>query len=518
MILRHPRGEFGRRMNGCSIGSITSGSFRSWSSAIRDALIVLAMVAGLGEASYGDNRPNILFAIADDWGWPHAGAYGDQVVQTPNFDRIAAEGALFQNAFVSSPSCTPSRNAILTGQYHWRLGSGANLWSRLDTRHATYPRLLQEAGYFVGHWRKSWGPGKLDNWPQPPAGPSFEGFEAFLEQRPADKPFCFWLGASDPHRPYKAGSGKESGLDLTKVHLFSHFPDVKAIRSDVADYYFEVQRFDQDVGKAIAVLERRQLLDDTWIVITGDHGMPFPRCKSNCYDSGVRVPLAIRWPEAREGVRGATLEDFVSLTDLAPTFLVAGGIDVPKTMTGQSLQPLLIPSDPNPGGQRRSRVFFGKERHTIAQEAPDRGGTPMRAIRTHEFLLIRNYRPDRWPAGTPNWKQATRPGAWLSDCDNGPTKSYIVQNKDRDATHRRSYDLCFAKRPEYELYDVKGDPNQTINVADRPEFQATLAALKVELDRELAATGDPRAVGRGDEVFDSPEYFGGAPQHPHWAK
>ena len=105
--------------------------------------------------------PNILFCIADDWGWPHGGVYGDQVVQTPAFDRIAQEGVLFDHTFVSSPSCTPSRNAILTGQYHWRLEEGANLWSTLDIKFPVFPLLLEDAGYHVGHWRKCWGPGDI---------------------------------------------------------------------------------------------------------------------------------------------------------------------------------------------------------------------------------------------------------------------------------------------------------------------------------------------------------------------
>ncbi|MFT7631693.1 MAG: N-sulfoglucosamine sulfohydrolase, partial [Mariniblastus sp.] len=296
------------------------------------------------QAEEGTNeRPNILFCIADDWGWPHAGAYGDPVVKTPAFDRIAKEGVLFENAFISAPSCTPSRNAILTGQFHWRLGGGGNLHSILDTRHPTYPHLLADAGYFTGHWRKSWGPGKVDNWLKTsgghPAGKQFKGFDQFLEAWPRKQPFCFWLGASDPHRGYELNSGRESGMDLSKIELFEHFPDSETIRSDVADYYFEVQRFDSDVERAIAKLESLDLLDNTIVVMTGDHGMPFPRCKSNLYDSGSRVPMAVRWPQKIPA--GRVLTDFVSTTDLAPTFLTAAGINVPDVMTGKSWMNIL---------------------------------------------------------------------------------------------------------------------------------------------------------------------------------
>jgi N-sulfoglucosamine sulfohydrolase len=236
--------------------------FRFFRNVVFVGLLTMAFTASSADAA----RPNILFAIADDWGWPHAGAYGDPVVKTPAFDRIAKEGVLFEHAYISSPSCTPSRNAILTGQYHWRLGPGANLWSTLDTEHRTYPLILEEAGYFVGHWRKSWGPGSLKNWGEVhPAGKKFKNFDAFLTERPKDKPFCFWLGASDPHRPYKAGTGVESGMDLNKIKLFDHYPDSKEIRSDVADYYFEVQRFDNDVAVAMAKLEKAGLLETSTI-------------------------------------------------------------------------------------------------------------------------------------------------------------------------------------------------------------------------------------------------------------
>ena len=194
-------------------------------------------------------RPNIVFAIADDWGWPHASIYGnDDVCQTPTFDRIANEGLLCNHAYVASPSCTPSRNAILTGQWHWRLGPGANLWSTLDTKHKTYPLMLEDAGYRVGSWRKSWGPGSLNNWDRHPAGSVYQSPDEFLKTWERTKPFCFWLGASDPHRPYDPGSGKAAGFDLGAIKLFPHYPDCEDVRSDVADYYFEVQRFDRDVG------------------------------------------------------------------------------------------------------------------------------------------------------------------------------------------------------------------------------------------------------------------------------
>ncbi len=483
---------------------------RTWFASLAMGLLLAGAWALPIQARSAEKPPNILFCIADDWGWPHAGAYGDEVVKTPTFDRLAAEGVLFENAYISSPSCTPSRNAILTGQWHWRLEQGASLYGTLSQDVKVYPYLLAEAGYHTGHWRKSFGPGTLEGkWAEAhPAGKMYpKGFQQFLDDRPEGAPFCFWLGASDPHRPYKEGTGKESGMDLSKVQMFPFFPDSEVIRSDVADYYYEVQRFDSDVAAALELLEKIGEADNTIVVMTGDHGMPFPRCKSNVYDCGARVPLALRWPERVKP--GQVVEGFVSTTDLAPTFLEAAGVEVPLEMTGRSLVPVVTA-----GAPARDHVLVGKERHVPSQEAPDMGGYPTRAIRTPDFLYIRNYRSDRWPNGTPEWEKAAMPGNWYADTDNGPTKTYIIDNKDKDEAHRRAYDLCFGMRPEEELYDLRKDPDQMTNVADAAAYAEIKGELSGQLTAELKASGDPRHNGEGDAFFDGRPYTGGGPKHP----
>jgi hypothetical protein len=161
----------------------------------------------------------------------------------------------------------------------------------------------------------------------------------------------------------------------------------------------------------------------------------------------------------------------------------------------------------------RDCVLIGKERHCPAQERPNMGGYPCRAIRTHDFLYIRNFAPDRWPAGTPDYERAAFPRAWLGDCDNGPTKTFMVEHREQDATSRRLYELAFAKRPAEELYDLKNDPGQLQNVADQPEYAQVRERLAERLTQQLRATGDPRIVG-GAEAFDTYEYLGGAPLFP----
>lgn len=474
--------------------------------ALATAAMSLALAArGLvPTAAVAAERPNILLCVADDWGWPDAGAYGDPVARTPAFDRVAREGALFTHAFVTAPSCTPSRNSILTGQWPWRLGAGVNLWSSLAPEHAVYPDLLAEAGYAVGHSSKAWGPG---DWralgrSTDPAGPPFRDFAGFLDRRPADRPFCFWLGSTDPHRPYERGSGARAGLDPAQVRVPSDLQDCDVVRNDLADYLLEVRRFDEQVGAALDLLERAGVLEDTIVVVTGDHGMPFPRHKCHLYDSGTRVPMAVRW--GRRVKPGRTIDDLVSLADLAPTFLEIAGVAVPPAMTGRSLVDVLRADGSGQIDDAREFVLLARERHTPAQEKPGMGGYPMRAIRTRDHLYIRNLAPDRWPSGSP---AGSTKGPPFADCDDGPTKRWLVEHRE-DPAARRFFDLAFAKRPAEELYDLKDDPDQLVNVAADPARAAVKAELAGRLDRELTASGDPRAAARGAEIEAHP-YFGG---------
>lgn len=473
--------------------------------------ILLTSVANVGRAEE-PRRWNVLFAIADDWGWPNAGAYGDPAAATPNFDRLAREGTLFEQAYVSSPSCTPSRGAILTGQWHWRLEGAANLWSIFPDKFATFPETLTRNGYACGVYLKAWGPGRTETPGRLLDGKRYPSFRDFLEKKPADQPFFFWLGSSDPHRPYEAGAGKASGIDLAKIRVPKCFPDVDVVRSDIADYASEVTRFDSLVGDAIRILEERGELDRTIVIVTSDHGMPFPRGKTNLYDTGVRVPLVIRWP-GKEG--GRTVPDFVSLTDVAPTVLELAGLEAPAEMTGRSLRPLFTSSKSGQVDSRRDHVLFGRDRHTACQESPDPGGYPCRGLRNDRFLYIRNFTPDRWPSGTPDYPHATNPGSWLGDCDNGPTKTYMVEQQDRDAEHRRLYDLAFAKRPAEELYDLAADPDQLENVAADPRYAPERKALASQLEQELRETGDPLVVGGADALETHP-YLGQGVKHPDW--
>ena len=249
----------------------------------------LAMPSVLIAQDKPNKKPNIFFAIADDWGWPHASCYGDTVVKTPTFDGLAKNGILCNHAFVSAPSCTPSRNSVLTGQHHWRLQRGANLWSEFPEKHETYPNILEDNGYFVGSYRKAFGPGRDRK--RPVAGKKFNSVKAFFDAKPDHQPFCFWFGSSDPHRGYQWQSGVKSGMKLEDVTVPPCFPDSVEIRTDICDYYWEVQRFDREVGEALKIVEAMGELDNTIVMMTGDHGWPFSARKKQPIRSGrARAP------------------------------------------------------------------------------------------------------------------------------------------------------------------------------------------------------------------------------------
>lgn len=466
-------------------------------------LLVASLLACIS-VNATENRPNILFCIADDASYANFAANGDPVVRTPTFDRLCREGVRFTHSFCSSPSCTPSRAAILTGRPFFQLEESGNLWSTLrKDKFPVFPDLLEAQGYAVGLTRKGWGPGdfRVGGFNRNPAGPSFKNFTEFREKVNPGQPWCFWFGSLDPHRPYDRDSGAKAGIDPAKVRVPAWLPDEPIVRGDIADYLAEIERFDRDVGEIITQLEARGELDNTIVVMTSDNGMPFPRAKANLYDGGTRMPLAIRWPSKVPGNR--VIDDFVSHIDLAPTFLEATGTPVPKGLVGRSLLPMLISGKSEKIDLSRDRVFVGRERHANAR--PDDLGYPSRAIRTSEFLYILNLAPDRWPAGNPTEVERAPQGPY-SDIDAGPGKSWMIENAD-SAKVSSLWPLSFEKRPAEELYDLATDPDQLANVADRPEYAKAKAKLKDSLQTWRQATSDPQLEG-DTLVFDRYPYLG----------
>lgn len=520
------------------------------------ALFFLVVAANHSTAAEAP-RLNILFLFADDWG-RYASCYKgldgrptiNDLIQTPNVDRVAREGVLFKNAFVNAPSCTPCRSSLLSGRYFFQTGRGAILQGAVwDEKIPTFPLLLRDSGYHIGKSFKVWSPGT-------PADAGFGGqqyayqkagnacnnyseevtarvekgmsvaaarneilaqvrgnFDDFLAARKPGQPWLYWMGTTTTHRSWVKGSGKKLwGLepDALKGKLPKFLPDVPEIREDVADYLGECQAVDAYVGVLMKRLEEAGELEKTVVVLSGDHGMPgVTSGKCNLYDHGTSVALLVRWPG---GKAGRVVTDLVRLPDLCPTFLEIGGVKPPENLYGKSLLPLLKSEQAGLVDKSRDWVVTGRERHVgVAREG--NLPYPMRGLRTPDFLYIRNFAPDRWPMGAPYSAAESTPDlknvdnntrAAFPDMDASPTKTWLIAHQ-HDAQWKAHFALAFAKRPAEELYDLKNDPDQVKNLAADPAFAAQKRALSERLMKLLNEGQDPRVTGDGS-TFDKPPF------------
>ena len=495
-------------------------------------VLLIALVAVVADASAAESsakasaaetRPNVLFCIADDWG-PHAGAYGTKWVKTPGFDRVAREGLLFTHAYTPMAKCAPSRAILLTGRHLWQLEEAGNHLSFFPAKFKSWPEALNEKGWHVGLTAKGWAPGVANDAngkprqiagkpfntrkaPPPATGISNNDYAAnfadFLDAAPPDTPWCFWCGALEPHRGYEFQSGvNKGGKRLTDIdRVPAYWPDTETVRHDMLDYAFEVEHVDRHLVRMMAELEKRGLLASTLIIVTSDHGMPFPRVKGYAYHDSNHVPLAVRWPGGIPHP-GRVIDDFVDFTDVAATVLDAAGIAQNDSgmlpITGRSWRPIFASDKAGRVVAERDHVLIGKERTDVGR--PHDAGYPIRGIATRDFLYLKNYEPTRWPAGNPE--------TGYLDTDGSPTKSLILE-RGRDNRADTFWQLCFGMRPAEELYDLTSDADCMHNLAADPAYAERAKALGDRLTAALKAQEDPRMFGKG-QVFDEYKPTAGA--------
>ncbi len=489
-------------------------------------------------------KPNIFFFLADDWG-RNASCYRDparpsvnDVIDTPNIDRVAREGVLFRNAFMGVSSCGPSRASMASGCYFWRCGKAAFLqadpgWeaNSIPDPGLNLPNFrprLDQAGYATTVSGKTLEKAKALGARREkaiPLGADSLRFSLYARKQRLDRaetakvfeqavrevvrtvlagrkpgqPFCHVLGPVGPHRPFAVGSGRKLwGIDpdSLKGKMPAFIPDVPEAREDYADTLGEVLALDLEVGVILDELQKAGELDNTMLVLTGDNGVNMPRGKTHCYDLSVRAPLMIRWP-AGIPKPGRVVDDFIGQIDLVPTWLEAAGITPPAAMDGRSLMPLLKSDKSGVIDPARDHVIVGRERHE-ADTRPDLMPYPMRAIRTADFLYVRNFKPDRWPCGDPYSDQGPRGDA---DPQGSGTVAWLVAHRDEPAT-RPLYDRLYAKRPAEELYDLKRDPDQMHNLATDAAAGTVKSELSAKLMTILEKTSDPRLT----DAFDKPPY------------
>ncbi len=493
-------------------------------------------------------RPNILFVINDDQSHIHTSFAGSHFVNTPGFDKIATNGIYFTNCYAGSPGSAPSRSSLVTGRHHWQneqAGQHASSWMK---KYIPFVDLLKANGYYTGYTGKGVDPfqyarNETDSlWrTQNAAGKAYnkykyekntphdsrtangislvnysENFRDFMQQRRNNQPFYFWYGSSEPHRAYERGSWKHNGKKLDQVDIPGFFPDSEEIRGDMLDYAVEIEWADNHLCQMINYLDSIGELNNTIIIVTADNGMPFPRAKANCFEYGVHVPMAISYPNGFPA--GRRVDDLISFVDLAPTILELAGIK-PEGMlpfSGKSIVDILKSEKSGLIDKEKKYVFAGRERHSSSRW--NNLGYPQRAIRGTEYLLIWNIKPERWPAGAPqainkktgeiypmyglDQKGVHHPEWAFTDVDAAPSKSYLIENYNNPEIHP-FFELAYAKRPEFELYNVNSDPYCLKNLSGKPEYKEIEHEMKTELMKELKKSSDPRIAGPEKEIFDT---------------
>jgi len=464
---------------------------------------------------YG-KRPNILFCIADDASFPHMSAYGCSWVKTPGFDTVAKNGIMFMNAYTPNAKCGPSRSCILSGRNSWQLETAANHVADYPDKFQTFPEALQESGYFVGVTGKGLRPMRVSPGRQV-IGKVFDdrrlktptshmstidysaNFEEFFNEKPKNKPFCFWYGGFEPHRTYEYGSGSKIGKKkLEEIdRVFSFWPDNEVVRQDMLDYAFELEYFDNHLLQMMEFLKEKGEFNNTIIIVTSDNGMPFPRIKGQNYELSNHLPLAIMWPEGIKH-KNRTITDFVSFIDFAPTFLDVAGISESSRKlksSGKSLLKLLASNKSGQIDPTRDHVLIGKERHDVGR--PNDWGYPTRGIVKGDYLYIHNMAHDRWPSG--------HPYTGYMNCDGSPTKTECLKARPISSTYK-FWELSLGKRDEYEFFNIKKDPDCVNNLFADLSQRKKINELKTQMIEELKAQGDPRMFGKG-EFFDNIVYY-----------
>ncbi len=475
---------------------------------------------GYGESAKKTTKPNILFCIMDDAS-PHMGAYGCKWVKTPAFDRLAKEGVLFTNAYTPNAKCAPSRASVLTGRNSWQLEEAANHVNNFPAKFKSFPEALRENGYATALTGKGWGPGNpgtKDGKPRRLIGDEFNNikmkpwakgmssddytanFNAFLDSHKEGQPWFFWFGAREPHRGYEYQSGTKYGKkklsDIDSVPAF--WPDNEIVRNDMLDYALEVEYVDSHLGRMLESLEKRGLLENTIIVMTSDHGMPFPRSKAQEYEYSNHVPMAIRWPKGIKNP-GRTVKDMVSFIDFAPTFLELAGIPFGKSgmqsSPGKSLTDIFNSKKDGQVNPKRDILLIGKERHDYSR--PKNQGYPIRGIVSDDYLYLYNYDISLWPAGNPE--------IGYLDIDGSPTKTEILRQF-RSGENDFFWKLSMGKRDtNEEFFNIAKDAECMTNLASKPENSKLKQKMKTRMETMLKEQQDPRMFGKGD-IFSSYGY------------
>ena len=438
---------------------------------MRTKSILTVLSCGVAAAA-AQTKPNIVVFLADDHGQKDSTVYGATDVRTPFMGKLASEGMVFDNAFIASPACAPSRAALLTGLMPARNGAEANhTMPRPET--VTMVRCLQANGYEVAAFGKV-AHGKQSNLcgfdqynDNSHAGLAMR-VEKFLSSRTSDKPLCLMVGDRRPHVPWT----KQMMYDPAKVVLPSYFIDTPETREHRARYLTDVTGMDAAMAEVDNLARTAFGTNDCIFVYSADHGAQWPFGKWNLYDAGIRVPLIVRWPgHVKAGVR---TDAMVSWIDLMPTLIELTGGSAPDGIDGRSF----------------AGVLLGKTNHhrdvicTTHSGDSNMNVYPIRAVRTERYKYVRNLRPDCYFSDYSSIQRKDGAGAYWDSWD-----AAAKTNVAAAAIIAKYY-----QRPAEEFYDLEKDPLEQNNLAGNPELQAQMKQMSGMLDEWMKVQGDTQKV------------------------
>jgi len=412
------------------------------------SLIIVFCFSLLATTAAADDRPNILWITIEDWS-PDLSCYGTKGIDTPHVDRLASQGIRYNLAFTTSPVCSTSRSAMMTGFHQNYIGANQHReHNKKPLPHGIQPipHLFAQAGYFTAIM--SW---KTDcNFTPNTRGELFMGKD-WSERKPG-QPFFARITFGGTHRVFKRDPVRP--IDIEDVELPPYYPDTPFCRRDWANGLEAMQLVDREVGALLKRLEDEGLADNTIVFFIGDHGRCHIRGKQFLYDGGIRIPMIMRWPGRVAAAQVSN--DLVMSIDICATILAAAGIEAPVPLHGKDLL----------GDQVKQRKYV-----FAARDKMDETHDAMRAIRSKDYKLILNLMPERAWLQYNRYKEGAYP--MLAEMN--------VLNLKGQLTPEQAAFFA-ARKPEVELFDLRNDPHEVKKLADDPKFASVKAELLAELD------------------------------------
>jgi len=450
----------------------------------RILLSLLGAVFVLGYSNITSfQKPNVILIIGDDISWDDLHCYGNKHIRTPNIDKLAADGMMFTNLYLTSSSCSPSRTSILTGRYPHNTGA-AELHTPLPGHLSFFPEIFKNKGYYsalVGKWHE--GPETKKAYDTLLVDPIANGDGAenqwgnLLRSRPRDKPFFFWLAPFDAHRPWgkNVTTGGSVHDPLSEITVPPTLVDTKETRQDLAMYYQEIARLDYHIGELQKELVKQGIAENTIIVFMADNGRPFPGSKTRLYDRGIKAPFIVKWPEKIKP--NQVCNSLISSIDIAPTLLDAAGIMTVPSIQGLSFLKVLQ----KPSARFRNYIFAEHNWH-------DYEGYE-RAVRTPDFLYLINRR-DGLDNGGP------------IDANQSPSSASLKEARAKAVLTKYQSDVFLVPRPTEELYDCRRDSLQGANVVANKNYSNRRNELRRVLKRWQEETGDTEPTHLTPDWYD----------------